>query len=428
MRVAIISSDQGIHRLSREILRDFGGPSCQLLAADYDTKTPLPEADLYVWDFAAGVDLSNRREFLSTVESVFVVDRDSLDLLRHQIPDLVTQVLLKPVDPVLLRWYLKKPKDRNSQAVPINGVSSWNGDGLGQNAHGSAQEDMLQLMLEMNVRLQEYERDRTQFVCQVLHGLREPLVALDGYCDLLLDQKFGPMTREQSNVVQRMKQSVKRLFRLAGSTIQLSVEDAIRSVPQVRLESIEQCVASSVEEIEGLARDRRVKIGVDLVAPAEEFWFDRAQIEQVVVNLLDNACRQSPRDSQILVTASPVFWDRRAPNLVDLRNHDDRRRLGSQAPNAFQIEVRDQGALIPSDRLERLFQEDSPLGANSSAMNGLGLAICKQIIGRHGGRIFAESTEGGNRFVFVLPLDNRPAKAAGRNTGVNGHGTRAAAS
>ena len=83
---------------------------------------------------------------------------------------------------------------------------------------------------------------------------------------------------------------------------------------------------------------------------------------------------------------------------------EDRRRGSLQEPNAYRIEVRDSGPGIPPENLARIFDEFTSESAKTDfSRGGLGLSICRQIVQSHRGQIWAESSETGAKFVFVLP-------------------------
>lgn len=114
-------------------------------------------------------------------------------------------------------------------------------------------------------------------------------------------------------------------------------------------------------------------------------FVDAVMIEQVLINLLENAVRYTPQGSELDITA-------------DMSN------------TAVEISVADYGAGIPKGREEHLFEKfyQAKHEAAQSGV-GLGLAICRAIIEAHGGKITAQNrTKGGAVFTFILPIDQSP--------------------
>ncbi len=78
---------------------------------------------------------------------------------------------------------------------------------------------LLQHLLQANLRLQEYDQERTNFLARALHDLRAPLTALQGFCGLLFDGKVGPINTQQRELLGTMQNSTKRLARLTSGNV-----------------------------------------------------------------------------------------------------------------------------------------------------------------------------------------------------------------
>ena len=76
--------------------------------------------------------------------------------------------------------------------------------------------------MEANLRLQEYDRARTDFMAKTVHDFRAPLMAANGYCGLLLDEAMGPLAPAQREVLDRVQASLKRLARMTAAMFELS--------------------------------------------------------------------------------------------------------------------------------------------------------------------------------------------------------------
>jgi signal transduction histidine kinase len=238
------------------------------------------------------------------------------------------------------------------------------------------------------------------------------LTAILGYAKLLLDQQLGPLNTEQVKVIQRMHQGARRLRRLANSMLQASVGGQSLFRPRVVPGDMADTVMRAVAEATPLADARNVRLHTQITRAAAPLQFDPALIVQVLMNLLDNACRFTPKGGEITIRGFPVFWDRRALNLAEAGPHVERRSRRSEKSNAYRVEVRDTGPGIkPADR-ERVFNDytslDSQQEGDSSSHFGLGLATCRQIIDLHQGHIFVQPGEGGC-FVFILPFAREEA-------------------
>jgi K+-sensing histidine kinase KdpD len=127
-------------------------------------------------------------------------------------------------------------------------------------------------------------------------------------------------------------------------------------------------------------------------------------MEQVFLNILDNACRFTPKGGSIEIRGYPFFWERRAGHSL-MQPPIERRINVNTKPNSFRIDIRDSGPAIPQEHLISIFEEyTSYSGGRDRSGGGLGLAICRMIVAQHEGKLWAENTDHGPMFSFVLPL------------------------
>ncbi len=398
MRIHLVSEDPELYRLCRNAL-------VPLALGDFEFVRgrafgPEPSADLYIWDYRPESPPDPSQFTPDPGRNIFLVAREELESFWQDHSSAVACVLLKPVNPAALGTFLKQALARTPQNGPDPPAPS-----------ELEREKLLQCLLQASLRLQEYDQDRTNFLARALHDFRAPLTAVNGYCGLLLGQKLGPLTDPQSEVLQRVQRSVKRLSRLASGMFQLSLHTPIRRDPEMQLGSIEDCIEHAVKELLPIAEHKRINVTLQLDPSLRPLWFDASQIEQVMANLLDNACRFTPKGGLISVCGFPFMWDRRCNRMNGLNGMNERRMVHVNEPNAFRVEIRDSGPGIDAERLDRVFDEYTSYGGDHDRSGaGLGLAICRMIISAHYGRIWAESNGGeGAVFSFVLPFSQPEA-------------------
>lgn len=231
------------------------------------------------------------------------------------------------------------------------------------------------------------ERVRRDFVANVSHELRTPLTAIQGYAETLADmsdmpdqcRRFGEIIRKNGMYLNRMVEELLSLARLEN-------EDTPLPMAAVRLEESLQSAQSlcrNVLENKNLRVQVQIPEGVLALAHAPS-------LAQVFRNLLENAARYAPEGTEILV-------------LATLRQ------------DRVIIQVCDNGPGIPPSDLKRIFErfyrvEKHRTTASSGPSTGLGLAICKHIVERHHGQIWADSPAApplvnwATALCFTLPL------------------------
>ncbi|HVP66150.1 MAG TPA: PAS domain-containing sensor histidine kinase [Anaeromyxobacteraceae bacterium] len=224
---------------------------------------------------------------------------------------------------------------------------------------------------------------RDEFLATAAHEFKTPLAVIKAYVQLL--QRRSAPDAPALDVVNRQ---VDRLSRL----VQQLLEVARFRVGGPDLRLAEYDLSKQVEEV--LDRMRRAAGGHRLhlaTAPSAAVRADRGRIEQVLVSLLDNALKFSPRGGDVTVAV--------------LRGSGE-----------AVVSVRDAGMGIPPERQERLFSryyrahEDDP---DDRGGFGLGLDLAREIVSRHGGRVWFESEAGtGSTFFFSLPLAAEAPRAS----------------
>lgn len=254
--------------------------------------------------------------------------------------------------------------------------------------------------------LKELDQLKKDFVSSVTHELKSPIGAIESYLDLMsyeISRSAGDpgawpakLPRFLENIA-FIKQNTNRLLRFIADLL-----DAARiekgkfeiSKSRARMETIIQDTAKLFQE-----RARASGIELRCAAPAgklPEVDMDAERISQVLVNLVSNALKFTPRGGKVAITAALVPVNG-APAAPEVRSR------------ALRVSVEDTGTGIQQADLAKVFEKfyQAPGGRNNAAGpkgTGLGLYIVKSIVEAHGGRVFAESSGAGSRFGFELPV------------------------
>jgi len=228
----------------------------------------------------------------------------------------------------------------------------------------------------------EAEHLRNSLLSALSHDLRTPLTALLGLADSLrlTPPALAPPQRE---LVEALRAQALRTNALVDNILDMARLQAGGVHLNRQWQSLEEVVGSALKAREALLAGHRVE--VELPAELQLIEFDAVLIERVLVNLLENAAKYTPPDSEITVEAV-------------VKGHE------------VEISVRDNGPGLPPGMEQAVFEKFTR-GKKGSATPGvgLGLAICKAIVEAHEGRIWAENvTDGGAKFAFTLPLGEPP--------------------
>ena len=229
----------------------------------------------------------------------------------------------------------------------------------------------------------ETERLRNTLLSSVSHDLRTPLATITGSASSLLDQQLPPVT--QRELTQSIYDEADRLNRLVSNLLDMTRLESGAARVQREWQALDEVISTA------LARtDRQLayhNVHVDLPPEMLLVPLDAVLIEQVLINVLENAAKYAPPASPIEVRAYATARD------------------GRTAPAAI-IEIADRGPGLPPGDEARMFEKfyRAPNNGTSNGA-GLGLAIASGIMNAHGGSISAENRAGGGAiFRITIPI------------------------
>ncbi len=225
----------------------------------------------------------------------------------------------------------------------------------------------------------ETERLRSSLLSSVSHDLRTPLAAITGSASSLLDNGESLPTATRRDLLENIHDEAERLERLVNNLLEMTKLESGAVQLRKELHIPAEIIGSAIARVEGRLGSRSLTTQITPELPLVPM--DALLIEQVLVNLLDNALKYTPDGTPIDISAEVK-------------------------ENRLVMEVADRGPGIPEADLPRLFEKfyRGPQKETKSGA-GLGLSICKGIIEIHGGTISAENGPGGGSlFRFTLPL------------------------
>jgi CheY-like chemotaxis protein/nitrogen-specific signal transduction histidine kinase len=230
-------------------------------------------------------------------------------------------------------------------------------------------------------------RLKSEFVANISHEIRTPINGVVGLTSLLLETSLTP---EQREYAEGITQSAEALLALVNDVLDLSnIEAGTLAIDPFEFE-LKSMVTGAVAPFVDKARKKGLSLEVQFGEPLPSWVMgDPMRIRQVLRNLVDNAIKFTERGT-ILVEVAPISEE--------------------GAPDHIRFSVTDDGSGVAADTLAALFDRFARTdGASSRRIvgPGLGLAICRQLVGLMNGRLSVQSTPGsGSTFSFMLPLKN----------------------
>ena len=234
----------------------------------------------------------------------------------------------------------------------------------------------LEAIRKVNEDLRRSNRDLEQFAYVASHDLQEPLRMVTSYMDLLETRYKGRLDKDSDQFIGFAVDGAHRMKQLISDLLTYSRITSHGKEP--RLVSVQAAFGRAMADLRGVIAETGAQVTHDSLP---EVMGDETQLTQLLVNLLSNAIK---------------FRGEQPPRV----------HLGARKEGAEWIfSVRDNGIGIAPEGFERIFQVFQRLHTRQKYPgSGIGLAVCKRIVERHGGRIWVESQAGrGSTFFFAIP-------------------------
>ena len=226
----------------------------------------------------------------------------------------------------------------------------------------------------------EIELLKKQFVAMVSRDLRAPLVNIQQAFALLLSGDFGDLNERSQSLISRSSRETERLIELINTLLDMDKLETGQIDTQRELVDVISIVSAAVSSVGYLAEKNGIQIHTQ--HDSSKVLADGPKLIQVLVNLLANAIKFSPKGSPILISAK-------------------------QEAAAIKFSVIDQGRGIPEAHAATIFERFKQVETSDQTIkggSGLGLSICKAIVEAHGGNIGLESRPGrGSTFWLTIP-------------------------
>lgn len=239
--------------------------------------------------------------------------------------------------------------------------------------------DLERAVAERTEELARSNRELENFASIVAHDLRSPLLTISGYCQLLREECNGQWQGPADEYLKQIASGVTRMDRLIADILEYSRAARSRyTLQEVEMASV---VALALANLESVVREANPQIKVGEMPVV---FGDQTQLVQLLQNLVGNAIKFRRESPCIQLSAS-------------------------RGEGCWEFAVQDNGIGIEKESFERVFHAFQRLHGREYSGTGIGLAICKKIVERRGGRIWVESVVGqGTTFRFTIPDQEKP--------------------
>lgn len=298
---------------------------------------------------------------------------------------------------------LQAENERLQAALRDKGISVYSPDEMEQmeaELRATLQElaQLQNQLAEANARILILERearapsgngsDNSDVVISVVQEIRQPMSSILGYTDLLLTESVGILGALQRKFLERIKASTERMHTMLNELIQVTALGSGTVDVMPKAVNLSALIDEAVLDTSAQLREKNIALHVDLPQSLPEIYADQDAIQQVILQLLQNAGAVSPQEGSVTLRAR-------------LKKDEDQKEY-------LLLQVTDMGGGIQPEDLPRVFNRryraDLPL-IQGLGDTGVGLSIAKTLVEAHGGRIWVESAPGETTtFSVLLPV------------------------
>ena len=399
--LAFFSEDKPLARSSVQIapIREFIAQGDRLRLPIYGDdprnlakQKPFSAAPIHIGDRAGYLYLILGGEQYDSIASMV----ESSYIIRNSVISLIATFLLIGIVGLVIFFLLTK-----RLRTMVSAVRAFEGGDYSKRVAETPRDEIGQLAKAFNEMADEVERNleqmqrndalRRELVGNVSHDLRGPLASIQGYLETILmkGDRLDPAQRRRFFEI--IYNNVRRLGTLVAELFELSKLEAEQVQPSLEPFSLPELVQDVVVKFQPQALERHIGLTSSFSHDLPFVIGDIAMIERVLVNLIDNALRYTPREGQVRVE------------------------LASGA-DSVKVRVVDTGQGIPLEDLPHVFDRFYRADKSRSRISGgsgIGLAIAKHILASHRSDIYVErSSAAGTVFAFELPTRRSRASAA----------------
>jgi PAS domain S-box-containing protein len=230
------------------------------------------------------------------------------------------------------------------------------------------------------------DKMKSDFISVASHEIRNPLNAIKQSVDIINNPASGELTKDQKELLEMAQKNIDKLLQLSNDLLDTSKIESGKLELTKKESNINEIVEQTSQNFDAQLKNAKINFKTNLQDSLPLANIDPLRISQVITNLISNAIKFSKENGTITISS--------------FNNKDD--------SNMIQISVADTGEGMSKEDIPKLFQKFQQVGTSAEKKfkgTGLGLALCKNIIDLHGGKIWVDSEiEKGSTFNFTLPI------------------------
>lgn len=258
----------------------------------------------------------------------------------------------------------------------------------------------------------EIERQKSDFVSNVTHELRTPLVAMIQAVSLILDKTAGDISPQQENLLGVARRNMDRLYRLISDLLDMSKLEAGKMTIKPEPVEADKLMKELHQTLKPWADSKGIEVNIEMPSRVPRIYADHDRVMQIFINLVNNAIKFTEKGGKVTLGVAGV------KRAVVRDQGSGISKLHSSDPGLLMISVSDTGRGMARGDIAKIFNKFEQVGNKGTTDvrgTGLGLSIVKALVELHGGDIAVESElEKGSIFTVTLPIYREPDEYGAR--------------
>ncbi len=240
------------------------------------------------------------------------------------------------------------------------------------------------ILIQSKIAAEEANRTKSDFLANMSHELRTPMNSIIGFSQVLKKEEAGKLNEKQDRYVSNVLKSANHLLKIINDILDISKVESGNMDLEPENTNVAHTILETIALVSPLAKKGNIKLSHEIEDMEFEMFIDRTKLKEVMYNLLSNAIKFTPENGKVRVT-------------VKVNN------------GSLEVSISDTGVGINKENFSTIFdpfkQADSSRARRYEG-TGLGLALVKNYVEMHGGRIWVESEVGkGSTFTFSIPTN-----------------------
>jgi signal transduction histidine kinase len=331
-----------------------------------------------------------------------ILERPLEELLIWNMPELFRRLMGRRADELPVEALLNDPRDAQGNPQVFSSIFQINKRVVSATLNpvlSSEKHTPIGALTVFRDITREVESDRlkTEFIGTVSHELRTPMTSIKGFTQLLAMGSLGPTNETQREFLGIIQNNAERMIAIINDLLDITKIETGSVELDMRPLHLAEALSNVVMELQPKIKERGHELTISLPPGLPLVRADQRRFNQILLNLVSNAIKYTPRNGMISLDAREISLD-----LVPEALHE-----GLKTGRYVQVEVRDTGVGIAPEEIERIFERfyrtENPLKVEAGG-TGLGLALVRPLVSLFGGRIWVVSKLGeGSSFRFILP-------------------------